>query len=200
MTESIDGDRARHLFEDGVSLAESGRWEAALSTFRKSSELVRRASTSYNIANTLYRLDCPVQGLAELDKYHQMPAVRADPSAKKRGIALRALLETQLAEARLATTPTHSDLRVDEDLTPLSTAPSGLAPGASQAVPRSPEPKRDDRKAFVKRPGFWAMIGAIAAVGIGTGVAVAVLRKDDAPQCGTTGTCATTRGTALVSF
>jgi len=44
------------------------------------------------------------------------------------------------------------------------------------------------------------MIGVIAAAGIGAGVAVAVLRKDDAPSCGTTGDCATTQGLTVSSF
>jgi hypothetical protein len=52
----------------------------------------------------------------------------------------------------------------------------------------------------VKRPGFWVMIGAIVVVGVGTGVAVAMVRRDDAPQCGTTGDCATTSGLTVTSF
>jgi hypothetical protein len=52
----------------------------------------------------------------------------------------------------------------------------------------------------VKRPGFWVMIGAIALVGVGVGVTVAMVRRDDTPQCGTTGDCATTAGLTLTSF
>ena len=44
------------------------------------------------------------------------------------------------------------------------------------------------------------MIGAIVLVGVGAGVAVALTRKDDAPQCGTTGNCATTQGLTVTSF
>jgi hypothetical protein len=76
----------------------------------------------------------------------------------------------------------------------------------SAAIPIPPpsistaDAAQDDRKPFVKRPGFWVMIGAIVVVGVGTGVAVALLRKDDAPECGTTGTCATTQGLTVTSF
>ena len=66
-------------------------------------------------------------------------------------------------------------------------------------VTTSTEPQ-DEGDRFVKRPGFWVMIGAIVVVGVGTGVAVAMVRRDDAPQCGTTGDCATTSGLTVTSF
>lgn len=187
-----DRARARQLFEEGLAFAKSEQWEDALSAFRRSSDLVPRASTSYNIANALYRLDRPNEGLAELETYDAMNEVAGDPAAKRRGVTLRALLEAQATEARSAIPP-------DE---PNSLAPtqSTLPPETHEAALDPPKGTEDDRKPFVKRPGFWVMIGAIAAVGIGVGVAVAVTRKDDAPQCGTTGSCATTQGATLASF
>jgi len=63
------------------------------------------------------------------------------------------------------------------------------------------EAGHDDRKPFVKRPGFWAVIGTVVAVGVGAGVGIALTRRrDDNPQCGTTGTCATTQGLTVTSF
>lgn len=248
---------ARELFAEGLAFAEDDRWAWALSAFRRSRDLVPRASTSYNIANALYRLERPVEALSELDEYDRMPEVRSDAVAAERGETLRALLRNIVAEVNLTVTPPNAIVLIDQrpslvegshrtilvdpgehalrvesegyepyrreirmkpgghkallvelrarpsrkaaeptvDLTPsaitISTTDSGL-PG--------PEPAEDDRKPFVKRPGFWVMIGVIAAAGIGAGVAVAVLRKDDAPACGTTGDCATAQGLAVTSF
>ena len=59
-------EQARTLFVEGVELAKVERWAEALAAFQRSSDLVARPSTSYNIANALYRLDKPVEALAEL--------------------------------------------------------------------------------------------------------------------------------------
>jgi hypothetical protein len=249
---------ARRLFEEGLALAEVDRWAEALSAFRRSAALVPRASTSYNIANALYRLDRPVEALEELDAYDRMPEVRGDENARKRGETLRELLENNVAEVHLRVAPAaamvfidgrpsvllgadrklvldpgmHSlrvshegyqpyrreiqvergsrstyavELRVQQsslqpEQTPLSTISPARAAPTDEPRPASPPAHRDDRKPFVKRPGFWVMIGVVAAAGIGAGVAVAVTRNNDSPSCGTTGDCATTQGLTVKSF
>ena len=253
--EAPDQIRARGFFEEGLALAESERWAEALAAFIRSQDLVQRASTSYNIANAFYRLDRPVEGLAELDDYDAMPEVRGDEDARERGRSLRGLLESAVAEVHLAITPveaqvfidgrlardsglersirmnpgphslrvTHDsyepharELRVErgsrqahtialQPLTPVESpsvgvAPSNTAVGLTEVEGSSSRPNRDDRKRFVKRPGFWVMIGAIAAAGIGTGIAVALTRRNEASSCGTTGSCATTQGLTLTTF
>ncbi len=82
-------------------------------------------------------------------------------------------------------------------LEPLPIAPAPAVAVSATSVTATEEP-RDER--FVKRPGFWVLIGAIVVVGVGAGVAVALTRRDDSPQCGTTGDCATTSGLTLKSF
>ena len=246
---------ARDLFRNGVTLANADRWADALWAFRRSAELVPRPSTSYNVANALYRLDRPVEGLAELDRYESMSEVLSNPAARERGEKLRSLLETAVAEVRLAITPGDAEvfvddrpaegsgstrsirmnpgyhsLRITHDAYETSTrkldlergareaytialhphapvaapaiklAPSSVAIDGTELGGAPPEPTSDDRKRFVKRPGFWVMIGAIAVVGVGTGLAIGLTRRNDAPPCGTTGTCATTQGLTLTSF
>lgn len=249
-------EQARRLFGEGITLAKSEQWAEALWAFRQSRNLVPRPSTSYNIANALYRLDRPVEGLAELDSYDAMPAVRANDATRKRGAALRELLEGVVAEARLAITPADAEVYVDDRRTktrgkdrivrlnpgphllrfsregyepttkevqvergsrltyaialrPLTPAPVSAAlpptalPGTVDPLETGSapaEPPVDEKKPFAKRPGFWGMISAIIVVGAGVGVAVALTRKDDSPQCGTTGTCATTQGLTVTSF
>ena len=235
---------AKRLFRKGLALGEANRWADALLVFRRSAVLVPRASTSYNIANALYRLDRPIEGLQELDRYEKFPDVRYNYAAEQRGEALRDLLEAAVAEVKLTVRPPDARLFVDGTLLPgegvgrrlrlnpgahalrlthdahhsafreleleaggresLAIALEPLAAAAPPAigvsatsVTVSQEP-RDDR--FVKRPGFWVMIGAIVLVGVGAGVAVALTRRDDSPQCGTTGDCATTSGLTLKSF
>jgi hypothetical protein len=237
---------ARRLFEKGLTLAEWERWEESLAAFRRSADLVPRPSTSYNIANALYRLDRPAEGLVELDRLRVMAETQRDAETLRREANLRALLLVSVAELRVGITPSDASLFIDGHMS----SESGferlvrLDPGkhslrverqgyvtalrqvhlergarkyesivlspdpAAEAEPlavlaagtASTETPRDDRKPFVKRPGFWVMIGAIALIGAGTGVAVALTRKDDAPECGTTGSCATTEGLTVTSF
>jgi tetratricopeptide (TPR) repeat protein len=239
---------AKRLFEQGLAFGKSQRWEEALSSFQASAELVPRASTSYNIANALYRLDQPMDGLKELERYEALSEVRYNYAAQQRGEALRVLLEESVAQVQLEITPLGAQLFVDGQLfsavglertlrlnpgkhslwlthdnyasllveldlergalekrrialEPLTAPPppaAGLAAtGISATTTGAPQ---DDRERFVKRPGFWVMIGAIALVGVGVGVTVAMVRRDDTPQCGTTGDCATTAGLTLTSF
>ena len=254
-TEARNEARARSLFEHGLALAEAERWSEALSAFQRSSKIVPRPSTSYNIANALYRLDRPVEGLAELDKYDAMPEVLRSKEARLRGAELRGLLEGTMAEVHLTITPATASVFVDgrlvsdtgfqrwirlnpgkhsirvthpghatsqkeinagrgsrqaftitleqQDVAASSTMtvlPPSASSGPSELSVPTSEPVDDDREPFVKRPGFWVMIGAIAAAGVGIGVAVAVTRKNDSPQCGTTGNCATTQGLTVASF
>ena len=84
--------------------------------------------------------------------------------------------------------------------TTLTVSESTIATSGDGSGSPAPAKPVDDRTRFVKRPGFWVMIGAVVVVGVGTGVAVALTRKDDAPECGTTGSCATTQGLTLTSF
>ena len=250
---------ARAAFDEGIALAEADRWGEALTAFRRSESLVPRPSTSYNIANALYRLDRPSDALAELAEYDRMPEVRNNPAALERSAKLRTFIRDAVGEIRLTLTPANARLFVDgspsaleghervllldpgahfirvarEGYVPhrqelhverggrqalvielealgaptavaagpsLSVGGSTLALGSDDAPLSTPAPVQDDRERFVKRPGFWVMIGVIAAAGIGAGVAVAVLRKDDAPSCGTTGDCATTQGLSVASF
>ena len=235
---------AKRLFRKGLALGKANRWADALLVFRRSAALVPRASTSYNIANALYRVGRPLDGLEELERYEEFSEVRYNYAAQQRGEALRDLLEKAIAEVQLAVRPPDARLFVDGTLLPiegvgrklrLNPGPHSLRlshdayetafrelelePGAreslaitleSLATPSTPavgvsatsvtasQEPRDDR--FVKRPGFWVMIGAIVLVGVGTGVAIALTRRDDSPQCGTTGDCATTSGLTLKSF
>ena len=104
---------AKRLFEKGLTLAEEQRWSDALSSFQASADLVPRASSSYNIANALYRLNRPMNGLKELERYDEFPEVRYNYAAQQRGAALRALLEDAVAEAQLTITPADAKLFVD---------------------------------------------------------------------------------------
>lgn len=238
--------QARTLFEQGIELANADRWAEALDAFRRSSELVARPSTSYNVANAYYRLNRPVDALAELDAHDRMPEVSSDAAAQARSRELRALVRAAVAEVTVSVEPpsatlfvngwptnldgasrlvqlnpgTHflqvmrdgyhpqrHELRVDRgareslsvELVPIESAVASET--AAQSVtpvpvtaPTGAGQTKDDRKPFVKRPGFWVLIGVVGAAAIGAGVAIAVTRRDDSPACGTTGDCATTQG------
>ncbi|MEM7434214.1 MAG: hypothetical protein AAF436_03610 [Myxococcota bacterium] len=238
---------AKRLFEEGVRLASAGRWSAALDRFERSSSLVPRASTSYNIANALYRLDRPTEAMAELDSSGHLFDPE-DRSLLARRDELRTLLRSQVAEVRLRLSPHDASLIVDEQevstlgtrrllrLDPgrhslrltrtgyasfeeslvviagdrisrsltLEPVHDPLPPSPSAALtptlPAQAADPPDDRRRFVKRPGFWVLIGVVVAAGVGAGVAIALTRKDDSPECGTTGACATAPSRAAISF
>lgn len=83
----------------------------------------------------------------------------------------------------------------------IPTTPAAVSVAPSTVAEEPIQAGHDDRKPLVKRPGFWAVIGAAVAVGVGVGVGVALSRRgDDSPPCGTTGTCATTQGLNIASF
>ena len=249
--------QARKLFTDGLAFAKANRWAWALSAFQRSRALVPRASTSYNIANALYRLERPVEALSELDDYDRLPEVQSDPVAAERGETLRALVRDAVAEVKLTVVPGKALVYIDDQLsslqgnyrtvlldpgahtlrvahegyepyrlelqmdrgerkallvelrasplrmtagTKVDISPAAISISTADDGLPGPEPPRDDREPFVKRPAFWVMIGVIAAAGIAAGVAVAIVRKNDAPSCGTTGDCATTQGLTVSSF
>ena len=240
---------AKRLFDEGVRLASAGRWPDALDRFRHSARLVPRASTSYNIANALYRLDRPTEAIKELDESKDL----VDPTDRavwQRRDQLRSLAKAQLAVVRLRLKPPNAKLFLDGVIVPGAGSPRMLRldpgryalrlteegyapreetlvlrPGARtnrslvlepihdaepmpavvptplsslEEVPPPQEPSEQRR--FVKSPGFWALIGVLAAAGIGAGVAVIVVRSNDSPECGTTGACATALSSGAFSF
>ena len=238
---------AKRLFDEGVRLASAGRWPDALDRFRHSARLVPRASTSYNIANALYRLDRPTEALEELDNSKDLVDPTDRPVWQRRD-QLRALAKAQIAVVRLRLKPPNARLFLDGVIVPGAGTPRMLRldpgryalrltgqgyapyeetlvlrPGArtnkslalepihhvepipavtptplSSMAPPPQEPSEPRR--FVKSPGFWALIGVVAAAGIGAGVAVAVIRNNDSPECGTTGACATALSSTAFSF
>lgn len=240
---------AKRLFDEGVRLASAGRWTDALDRFRQSQRLVPRASTSYNIANALYRLEQPTEAIEELNESARI-VDPADRALRQRRDTLQTLAQAQVAEVRLRLEPATAKLFVDGVIVPgfgsprrlrldpgrraLRMTEEGYAPyeetlvlkpgarasrslmlepihhvepdaPASPTQPSTLEPalpprEPSERRRFVKSPGFWALIGVLAAAGVGAGVAAAVLRNDDSPDCGTTGACARAVSQASLSF
>lgn len=86
--------RARALFEEGVRLAESGRYEAALAVFETSLALAPRASVAYNLAWVLRALGRDADAYRALERARDLSATEDERSAIE---ALRALLEARLA-------------------------------------------------------------------------------------------------------
>jgi len=240
---------AKRLFEEGVRLGSIERWPDALARFRQSERLVPRASTSYNIANALYRLDRPTEALEELERSEYL-VDPADAALQERRAELRVLARAEVAEIRLRLKPPDAVLFADGILVPgesslrslrfdpgrhaLRLTKDGYAPheeilvlrpGARidksvvlepvheaapippmaptqlSSVGQAPPPGQpSEQRRFVKSPGFWVLIGVVAAAGIGAGVAIAVTRNDDSPECGTTGACAAAPTRAAFSF
>lgn len=230
---------AKKYFDLGIQLAESERWTGALAAFRRSQASVKRPSTSYNIANALYRLGRPAEAIEELDATRTEAEAAGDTIVQRRK-ALRRLAERATGIVVLTIEPNDARvyvddrprleegavrrLRLDPGIHRLKVSQVGYEPhqgplaverggrhsatielralppaGATLAPTSASSQSEEDRKPFVKRPGFWVLIGVTAAAGVAIGVAIALTRDDGSVPCGTTGQCASAPRSSVVA-
>ncbi len=134
---------ARSLFQEGVELARTERFEEAADRFRRAYEIRQAPAIAFNLASALARLGRVVESSEVLQQVLRAPDVTAD---------LRAAAELQLSELapRLArvtvrTTGDLDDVRLQLDERDLPAAAIGVAvpidPGAHVA-----RALRDDRE------------------------------------------------------
>lgn len=111
-------DKARELFEQGVSYASQERWGEALEYFRRSRALVQRPSTLFNIGVALLRLGRPTEALRALDDYLRTADPQGD--AERRAEARRMLEVALQSTARLTVgvEPPAAEVRVDGERVP----------------------------------------------------------------------------------
>jgi hypothetical protein len=161
--------RARALFEEGVRLAESGSYEAALAVFETSLALVPRASVSYKLAWVLRALGRDADAYSALERARDLPATSDERSAID---ALRALLAPHVAIVIVETSRADVVVCIDEVCVPqrLSTQRYVVSRGA--------------HRIRAEAPGFRAAAAdVVASVGVERHVTL-VLAQDvvDAPE------------------
>jgi len=106
-------ERARAYFERGVAFADQERWGEALEFFRRSDELVERASTVFNMGVAQYRLGVVRDAIASLERFLAL----ADPveDQGRREAATDLLDRLRPAVATLVLTVDPADARVEVD-------------------------------------------------------------------------------------
>lgn len=114
---------ARALFEQGVALANTQAWQQAAARFRASIALEPRASTLFNLAVALYRLERYAELLAVATRYLELndPA-RSDADRAEMTKLLTKALE-RVARVRIAVSPSQATVQLDDALL----EPSALA-------------------------------------------------------------------------
>lgn len=104
---------ARSLFEEGVALAETQAWREAAERFRASLALEPRASTLFNLAVTLFRLEHHAELLAVATRYLELNDPTRSESDRAEIERLRAKALERVARVRIAVTPERAEVRLD---------------------------------------------------------------------------------------
>jgi hypothetical protein len=117
---------ARAAFERGVELSLEEQWGEALREFRRSLELVPRASTAFNVASTLVRIGRHVEAVAAYELYLRIADPAAEGARFQNAQAQLAVERRAVATLVLNVTPVEAQLRVDGQVDPST--------GATRAV------------------------------------------------------------------
>ncbi len=105
-----DPKEAKALFEEGVRNAKAQRWSEALEAFERSSELVPRASTTFNIGTTLLRLSRYVEAVTQFEKYLEQGA---SEQLRPRAESLLSQARASVVHLRIKLEPAEAKLWVD---------------------------------------------------------------------------------------
>jgi hypothetical protein len=110
-----DASQARQLFEQGVSAAASQRWTEAIDAFTRSFAIVERASTAYNLAVALGRVDRVRDALGALEDYFRLANASDSGEAERHQQAteLRTRLEGRVARLTLTVAPEDATVEID---------------------------------------------------------------------------------------
>jgi hypothetical protein len=104
---------ARSLFDEGVRLSRAERWLEALDAFRRSSQLVERPRTYFNLAIALDRLGRSRESIAAIDRYLALSDPSADDADRREAARMRLASERRLATLVLHVSPADASLEID---------------------------------------------------------------------------------------
>jgi hypothetical protein len=110
-----DKERARDLFQEGVSLAKDERWTEALSRFEESRALFERPSTVFNIGTTLMRLE---RHKAAIAAFEQFLTLTDSPEQRSAAEELMRQSKESLASVQLTIEPHGATLVIDGETLP----------------------------------------------------------------------------------
>ncbi|MCA9707470.1 MAG: tetratricopeptide repeat protein [Myxococcales bacterium] len=171
-----DIERARELYENGVSLFEEGSYQGAVLAFQRAYELSEDNNLLYNIALAYDRLGEFERAIEYLDRYRALApkSERAELERRKKSLVKR--LEKQQETEAGAPEP--------DDDEPTDDAPTDDEPTDDEITPPPASP-RDDRQF---PPAAGALLGtAVVGLGLGIGFGVSSLRHSRSAEQGCTG-------------
>jgi hypothetical protein len=147
--------RARGFFSQGVEFVARRRWGEALDAFRRAQLLVDHPVTSFNIAQTLWRLGRYEDVLEELGHFNIVRDIVTDRALQERAQALLEQARRRVGTLTLDLSPPTATVRIDGVVRAL---PRGehrvfhLRPG-SHRVELSARGRSSERLVIRTRPG-----------------------------------------------
>jgi len=104
---------ARALFEQGVALADAHAWQEAAARFRASLALEPRASTYFNLAVTLYRLELHAELVTVATRYLELRDPTRSDADRTEITRLRSEAISRVARVRIEVSPAEAEVHVD---------------------------------------------------------------------------------------
>lgn len=160
-------DRARELYENGVSLYEEGAYEAAALAFLRAYELSEDTNALFNIVLAYDRLGQFERAIEYLDRYRALApqAERAQLERRKKSLVTRLDKQREAQALAEAQAEAHAQAHAKPP-------PSDVADRANdEPLPEDPPPPAHVDRRFP--PLAWTLTGA-AAVGFGLGLGFGV--------------------------
>lgn len=137
---SPTSEEARRAFQAGLAASREERWPEAEAAFRRSAGLVRRQSTLYNLALSVYMQGRHRECLSILEDALREDGPASDPEYDEYARRLLLRVRSELARIHLTIVPPTARLRIDGDAAPGSGTERWIAipPGSHDAEISAP--------------------------------------------------------------
>ncbi len=112
-TEDAKRTEARQHFQQGIELAEDGRYQQALDQFLAAHRLTGNYAVLYNIAQSHIALRDPLAAIVALEQYLAAGAGQLDPKRVEEVQLQLATLKAELAELKVLSSVQGSELNID---------------------------------------------------------------------------------------
>jgi tetratricopeptide (TPR) repeat protein len=137
---TASSDQARASFSEGLDHLRALHWAEAEVAFRRSLEIVPRASTRYNLALVLFKQRRARESLAELDELLAAPQAAGDERHHEYARTLRPLVLAELVAVKVSVEPANAQLEIDDEALAASGSPRSvwLDPGPHRVLVSAP--------------------------------------------------------------
>ncbi|HMJ12466.1 MAG TPA: hypothetical protein VK524_13670, partial [Polyangiaceae bacterium] len=116
-------EEARTAFAEGLRYLRTEQWAQAEAAFKRSLELVPRASTRYNLALVLFKQRRARESLSGIDELLASQLGPGDERYHEYARTLRSLVIAELAQVRVGLEPSNAVLEIDGERVPATGSP-----------------------------------------------------------------------------